>query len=141
LEIVMANVRVIQRHAHLAGVVKLEFVNGREGKIGARFGDEQAVVVEGGHGVAGDSGARESVGDPRQEAHGIQRRVDGQGDQPAREDVGKGGGLRLALADDGREPSASRKVQIGSRPPGRQKSLKVAMQPRFPKYGKYGKTG
>ena len=29
----MANVSVIQRHAHLAGAVKLEFVNGREGKI------------------------------------------------------------------------------------------------------------
>jgi len=28
----MANVQVIQRHAHLAGAVKLEFVNGREGK-------------------------------------------------------------------------------------------------------------
>ena len=28
----MANVS-IQRHAHLAGAVKLEFVNGREGKI------------------------------------------------------------------------------------------------------------
>lgn len=29
----MANVQVIQRHAHLAGAVKLEFVNGREGRI------------------------------------------------------------------------------------------------------------
>ena len=29
----MANVQVIQRHAHLAGNVKLEFVNGREGKV------------------------------------------------------------------------------------------------------------
>ncbi|MGY4828578.1 single-stranded DNA-binding protein [Sphaerotilaceae bacterium SBD11-9] len=29
----MANVQVFQRHAHLAGPVKLEFVNGREGKI------------------------------------------------------------------------------------------------------------
>ena len=29
----MANVSVIQRHAHLAAAVKLEFVNGREGKI------------------------------------------------------------------------------------------------------------
>ena len=29
----MANVQVLQRHAHLAGAVKLEFVNGREGKI------------------------------------------------------------------------------------------------------------
>jgi single-strand DNA-binding protein len=33
LEIVMANVQVIQRHAHLAGAVRLEFVNGREGKV------------------------------------------------------------------------------------------------------------
>jgi len=29
----MAIVQVIQRHAHLAGAVKLEFVNGREGKV------------------------------------------------------------------------------------------------------------
>ena len=29
----MANVQVFQRHAHLAGAVKLEFVNGREGRI------------------------------------------------------------------------------------------------------------
>lgn len=29
----MANVQVIQRHAHLAAAVKLEFVNGREGKV------------------------------------------------------------------------------------------------------------
>ena len=29
----MANVQVSQRHAHLAGAVKLEFVNGREGKV------------------------------------------------------------------------------------------------------------
>src|SRR4051812_26555453 len=29
----MSNVLVIQRHAHLAGAVKLEFVNGREGKV------------------------------------------------------------------------------------------------------------
>ena len=29
----MANVQVIQRHAHLAGAVKLEFVNRREGKV------------------------------------------------------------------------------------------------------------
>lgn len=29
----MANVQVIQRNAHLAGPVRLEFVNGREGKV------------------------------------------------------------------------------------------------------------
>ncbi|MEI6028354.1 MAG: single-stranded DNA-binding protein [Betaproteobacteria bacterium] len=29
----MANVQVFQRHAHLAGAIKLEFVNGSEGKI------------------------------------------------------------------------------------------------------------
>ena len=29
----MANVQVSQRHAHLAGPVRLEFVNGREGKV------------------------------------------------------------------------------------------------------------
>ena len=29
----MANVQVVQRHAHLASAVKLEFVNGREGKL------------------------------------------------------------------------------------------------------------
>ena len=37
----MANVQVIQRHAHLAGAVKLEFVNGREGKV-AKVTDVQA---------------------------------------------------------------------------------------------------
>jgi single-strand DNA-binding protein len=30
---VMANVQVFQRHAHLASAVRLEFVNGREGKV------------------------------------------------------------------------------------------------------------
>jgi single-strand DNA-binding protein len=29
----MANIKVFQRHAHLAGTVRLEFVNGREGKV------------------------------------------------------------------------------------------------------------
>ena len=29
----MANVQVIQRHAHLVGAVQLAFVNGREGKV------------------------------------------------------------------------------------------------------------
>ena len=29
----MANVQVIQRHAHLAGPVRLEFVTGREGRV------------------------------------------------------------------------------------------------------------
>jgi single stranded DNA-binding protein len=29
----MAHVQVIQRHAHLAGAVQLEFVNGRDGKV------------------------------------------------------------------------------------------------------------
>ena len=32
-EHIMANVQVIQRNAHLAGSVKLEFVNGREAKV------------------------------------------------------------------------------------------------------------
>lgn len=29
----MASVQITQRHAHLAGAVRLEFVNGREGKV------------------------------------------------------------------------------------------------------------
>ena len=29
----MANIQVIQRHAHLAGPVRLEYVNGREGQV------------------------------------------------------------------------------------------------------------
>jgi len=29
----MANVQVVQRHAHLAGPVRLQFVNGREGRV------------------------------------------------------------------------------------------------------------
>ena len=32
----MANIQVFQRHAHLAGAVRLEFVNGREGQQVAR---------------------------------------------------------------------------------------------------------
>src|SRR4051812_37399430 len=31
--LIMANVLVIQRHAHLAGPVRLGFVNGRDGKV------------------------------------------------------------------------------------------------------------
>src|SRR5205814_6496456 len=30
---IMANVQVFQRHAHLAGAVKIELVNGREGRV------------------------------------------------------------------------------------------------------------
>lgn len=42
LESVMANVQVIQRHAHLAGAVKLEFVNGREGKVASNDPEESS---------------------------------------------------------------------------------------------------
>ena len=54
----MANVQVFQRHAHLAGAVKLEFVNGREGKIAkgvltaisnTRRGSSDTVEETGGH--------------------------------------------------------------------------------------------
>ena len=40
----MANVQVIQRHAHLAGAVKLDYVNGREGKTAkARSADSSSM--------------------------------------------------------------------------------------------------
>ncbi len=74
----MANVQVIQRHAHLAGAVKLEFVNGREGKIA------KAVLTA-------ISNTRRGSGDSREEeSTAIQWTLWGKQAENAAEYLGKG---------------------------------------------------
>ena len=74
----MANVQVIQRHAHLAGAVKLEFVNGREGKVA------KAVLTA-------ISNTRRGTGDEREEeATAIQWTLWGKQAENAAEYLGKG---------------------------------------------------
>ncbi len=74
----MANVQVIQRHAHLAGPVKLEFVNGREGKIAKGV-------------LTAISNIRRGSGDEREEeATAIQWTLWGKQAENAAEYLGKG---------------------------------------------------
>jgi single stranded DNA-binding protein len=83
LEIVMANVSVIQRHAHLAGAVKLEFVNGREGKIA------KAVLTA-------ISNTRRGSGDTREEeSTAIQWTLWGKQAENAAEYLGKGSHVNI----------------------------------------------
>ena len=74
----MANVQVIQRHAHLAGAVKLEFVNGREGKIA------KAVLTAISNTRRGSGEARE------EESTAIQWTLWGKQAENAAQDLGKG---------------------------------------------------
>jgi len=79
----MANVQVIQRHAHLAGAVKLEFVNGREGKIA------KAVL-------AAISNTRRGSGDSREEeSTAIQWKLWGKQAENAAEYLGKGSHVNI----------------------------------------------
>ena len=79
----MANVSVIQRHAHLAGAVKLEFVNGREGKIA------KAVLTA-------ISNERRSCGDSReQETTAIQWTLWGRQAENAAQYLGKGSHVNI----------------------------------------------
>ena len=74
----MANVQVIQRHAHLASAVKLEFVNGREGKVA------KAVLTA-------ISNSRRGSGEERsEEATAIQWTLWGKQAENAAEYLGKG---------------------------------------------------
>jgi single stranded DNA-binding protein len=83
LEIVMANVSVIQRHAHLAGAVKLEFVNGREGKVA------KAVLTA-------ISNTRRGSGETREEeATAIQWTLWGKQAENAAEYLGKGSHVNI----------------------------------------------
>lgn len=79
----MANVSVIQRHAHLAGAVKLEFVNGREGKIA------KAVLTA-------ISNTRRGSGDTREEeSTAIQWTLWGKQAENAAEYLGKGSHVNI----------------------------------------------
>lgn len=79
----MANVQVIQRHAHLAGAVKLEYVNGREGKVA------KAVLTA-------ISNARRGSGEGREEeATAIQWTLWGKQAENAAEYLGKGSHVNL----------------------------------------------
>ena len=79
----MANVSVIQRHAHLAGAVKLEFVNGREGKIA------KAVLTA-------ISNTRRGSGDSREEeSTAIQWTLWGKQAENAAEYLGKGSHVNI----------------------------------------------
>ncbi len=80
----MANVQVIQRHAHLAGAVKLEFVNGREGKIA------KAVLTAISNTRRGSGEARE------EESTAIQWTLWGKQAENAAEYLGKGSHVNIA---------------------------------------------
>ena len=79
----MANVSVIQRHAHLAGAVKLEFVNGREGKIA------KAVLT------AISNTRRGSAENREEEATAIQWTLWGKQAENAAEYLGKGSHVNI----------------------------------------------
>ena len=79
----MASVSVIQRHAHLAGAVKLEFVNGREGKIA------KAVLTAISNTRRGSGEARE------EEATAIQWTLWGKQAENAAEYLGKGSHVNI----------------------------------------------
>lgn len=79
----MANVQVFQRHAHLAGAVKLEFVNGREGRIA------KAVLTA-------ISNTRRGSGESREEeATAIQWTLWGKQAENAAEYLGKGSHVNI----------------------------------------------
>ena len=79
----MANVQVIQRHAHLAGGVKLEFLNGRDGKIA------KAVLTA-------ISNTRRGSGDSREEeSTAIQWTLWGKQAENAAEYLGKGSHVNI----------------------------------------------
>ncbi|MEO5685895.1 MAG: single-stranded DNA-binding protein [Burkholderiaceae bacterium] len=79
----MANVQVFQRHAHLAGAVRLEFVNGREGKVA------KAVLTA-------ISNTRRGSGDSREEeTTAIQWTLWGKQAENAAEYLGKGSHVNI----------------------------------------------
>lgn len=82
----MANVQVIQRHAHLAGAVKLEFVNGREGKTA------KAVLTA----ISNTRRASKASGDAREEeSTAIQWTLWGKQAENAAEYLGKGSHVNI----------------------------------------------
>jgi len=83
----MATVQVIQRHAHLAGAVKLDFVNGRDGKIA------KAVLTA----ISNTRRAnRANAGEPREEeSTAIQWTLWGKQAENAAEYLGKGSHVNI----------------------------------------------
>jgi len=79
----MANVQVIQRHAHLAGAVKLEYVNAREGKLA------KAVLTAISNSRRGSGEARE------EEATAIQWTLWGKQAENAERYLGKGSHVNI----------------------------------------------
>jgi single stranded DNA-binding protein len=80
---VMANVQVIQRHAHLVSAVRLEYVNGREGKVA------KAVLTA-------ISNTRRGSGDSREaESTAIQWTLWGKQAENAAEYLGKGSHVNI----------------------------------------------
>ena len=79
----MANVQVSQRHAHLAGAVRLEFVNGREGKVAKAL-------------LTAISNTRRGSGDNREEeSTAIQWTLWGKQAENAAEYLGKGSHVNI----------------------------------------------
>jgi single stranded DNA-binding protein len=79
----MANVQVFQRHAHLAGAVRLEYVNGREGKVA------KAVLTA-------ISNTRRGSGDTREEeSTAVQWTLWGKQAENAAEYLGKGSHVNI----------------------------------------------
>ena len=82
----MANVQVFQRHAHLAGAVRLEFVNGREGKVA------KAVLTA----ISNSRRASRDGGEGREEeATAIQWTLWGKQAENAAEYLGKGSHVNI----------------------------------------------
>jgi len=79
----MAYVQIIQRHAHLAGAVRLEFVNGREGKVA------KAVLTAISNTRRGSAEARE------EESTAIQWTLWGKQAENAAEYLGKGSHINI----------------------------------------------
>lgn len=79
----MANVQVIQRHAHLAGAVRIEYVNGRDGQIAKA----QLTAI---------SNTRRGSGDSREEeSTAIQWTLWGKQAENAAEYLGKGSHVNI----------------------------------------------
>jgi len=79
----MANVQIIQRNAHLAGAVRLEFVNGREGQVA------KAVLTAISNTRRGSAEARE------EESTAIQWTLWGKQAENAAEYLGKGSHVNI----------------------------------------------
>jgi len=82
----MASIQVFQRHAHLAGAVRIEYVNGREGKVA------KAVLTA----ISNNRRAGKGSGDSREEeATAIQWTLWGKQAENAAEYLGKGSHVNI----------------------------------------------